>query len=288
MRAQRLVIVTRDDLEHRYVANVLCAALPIDGIVVTEPTSTLSHRAWRVASRATLASVPRRAYRRLVYDVRLRRSSFARILGGAMTAGFHRGDLVRRVRGVNSDETRRLLGELRPDFMLVYGTDIVADRILELAGKLALNMHTGISPYYRGADTWFWPLVNRELHMVGATVHECTRKVDGGPIFMTARARLEPTRNAYDLFAWSIVAGAEIYVEVVGECLGGRLRGRPQDLSLGREYRSAERTPAQDRLARRLIRAGFVDEYVRSSSREPELAERPLHSAGEGSGGAPS
>lgn len=264
MNEKRIVIVTRDDLEHYFVANVLCAAFPIDAIVVAEPSRTLSPTRRRYSPRLVTRSIVRRSYWRLVRDAEQRRSSFVRILGEHMTAGFQRADLVRRVAGVNSEESSRLVTELRPDLLLVYGTDIVADSILALASDLALNMHTGISPYYRGADTWFWPLVNRELELVGATVHECTSTVDGGPIFKTARATLEPSQNIYDLFAWSVVAGAEIYVEVVRECLAGSLQGQPQELSIGREYRSAERTPARDRAARRLIRSGLVDEHVRA------------------------
>ena len=264
MNEKRLVIVTRDDLEHYFVANVLCAAFPIDAIVVAEPSWTLRPRHRRYSPRLVARRIRRESYWRLVRDAERRRSSFVRILGEDLTAGFRRPDLVRSVAGVNSEESSRLVTELRPDLLLVYGTDIIADSILAIATDLALNMHTGISPYYRGADTWFWPLVNRELELVGATVHECTSTVDGGPIFKTAQATLEPSRNIYDLFAWSVVAGAGIYVEAVRECLAGNLRGEPQELSIGREYRSAERTPARDRTARRLIRSGLVDEYVRA------------------------
>jgi hypothetical protein len=261
---ERVVILTSRGLEHHYVANVLCAAFPIDAIVVSEPPRPPLHRLRGYGPRTLVRKTVRGIRQGSVRDAKERRLALVRVLGEELTAGFHAADLVRPVPGVNSEACSRLVAELRPDLLLVYGTAIVDGRILELARDRALNMHTGISPYYRGADTWFWPLVNRELHMVGATVHECTGVVDGGPIFKTARAPLAPTRNMYDLFAWSVAAGAEIYVDVVRDHLADRARAKPQDLSLGREYRSAERTPVWNRAARRLIRAGSVDRYVAS------------------------
>jgi methionyl-tRNA formyltransferase len=258
---KRLVILTRAALEHYYVANALCKAFSIDAILVAQ-----AHRAPRRPSRYEPSRIfwalAHRMYWQLVRDARRRRGAFVRILGAEETSGFHRADLVRPVEEVNSTDCARLLAGLQPDIVLVYGTAIVADPILRLADDLTLNMHTGLSPYYRGADTWLWPLVNGELGRVGATVHECTSTVDGGPIFATRQARLGPTRELYDLFAWSVAAGAEIYVEVVRRYLEGDARGVPQDLSLGREYRSAERTLTVDRLARRMIRAGAVDDFV--------------------------
>jgi hypothetical protein len=264
------VILTSRGLEHHYVANVLRSTFPLEAIVASEPprppsAGRLQQYGPRILARKTVRGI-RQEFGR---EAKERRSAFVHVLGEELTAGFHAPDLVCPVPSVNSEACGRLLAELRPDLLLVYGTAIVQGRILELARHRALNMHTGISPYYRGADTWFWPLVNRELHMVGATVHECTSIVDGGPIFQTARAALGPTRNMYDLFAWSVAAGARIYVDVVREHLAGRARGEPQDLSLGREYRSAERTPAWNRAARRLIRAGVVDEYAAAERQPP-------------------
>ena len=33
-----------------------------------------------------------------------------------------------------------------------------------------LNVHLGLSPYYRGSGTNVWPLINTEPDMVGATL----------------------------------------------------------------------------------------------------------------------
>jgi methionyl-tRNA formyltransferase len=155
-----------------------------------------------------------------------------------------------------------VLRRLRPDAILVYGTSVVAASVLSLARDLAFNMHTGISPFYRGAHCAFWPVVNRELHMLGATVHECTPTLDAGRIFGTSRADIQADDGLHEVFARCVAAGAELYVRVVDQYLNHGLNGRPQDLSLGREYLGAMRTFGPEWKARRLIRSGLVRRHV--------------------------
>src|SRR6185437_7797694 len=143
-----------------------------------------------------------------------------------------------------------------------YGTVLVSSRVLSLAKVIALNMHTGISPYYRGADCAFWPLYNGELEMVGATVHECTRDIDGGRIFGTAKAHLRPDDDVFSVFARSVMAGADLYVATVKELIAGKLDGVTQDLSLGREYKACDRNVAAERAVRNKIREGLIKNFV--------------------------
>lgn len=165
---------------------------------------------------------------------------------------FSRPDRLHHVHGINSPEGLQTVSSLQPDVLLVYGTVAVGSKIISLARILALNMHTGISPYYRGADCAFWPIYNRKLHMVGATVHECTKDVDGGKIFGTT------------VFARSVMAGADLYLRIVRELIAGRITGVAQDLSLGKEYRSLMRDVRAERHVHRAIKEGLIRQYIES------------------------
>jgi len=65
--------------------------------------------------------------------------------------------------------------------------------------------------------------------MVGATVHECTKDIDGGKIFGTTRAELSPDDDVFSVFARSVIAGADLYLRIVRELLAGRLTGVQQE-----------------------------------------------------------
>src|SRR5215218_5107704 len=111
--AKRLLILTGDGLEHHYVANVLSAALPITAIVVAqEPQRRNLPAGLRSRFFFVIPRIIRMFYWQAVRDAQQRRSSFVRILGEGLTADFQRGDLVRRVQGINSEQTRELLTKL--------------------------------------------------------------------------------------------------------------------------------------------------------------------------------
>jgi methionyl-tRNA formyltransferase len=115
-------------------------------------------------------------------------------------------------------------------------------------------MHTGISPYYRGAACAFWPIHEGEPEKVGATVHECTSAIDGGEIYMTAQAPLFRGDGVHAVFARAAKVGADCYARVVDDAIHDRLAGRSQDLSEGREFRGAMRSLVAEVLTRWRLR----------------------------------
>jgi len=255
----RVVILTADGVEHRYVVNRLCLGLKIDGIVVDERVRLPSlRRAFRGGAAGGISRLARELLRRAIRDAERREQALRRILGEELTRDFIEQDRLVRVQGVNSAEAIDAVADLRPDLLLVYGTSIVGDEMLEQARDVALNLHTGISPFYRGTDCEFWPVVNREPERIGATVHECTAAVDGGRIFATARADWRKEDGLHELFARAVAKGADLYLETVRLYLESDLTGIPQDLSAGREYRGHMRTLVPELKARMLLRRGLL------------------------------
>lgn len=241
--APRLVILTGNGPEHRYVANRLCGSLPIEAVIVDVSARAPSiRRAFRGGMHRGVARLALFAFRKAVRDTRARDRALRDVLGRDATARFLAEDRVTRVEGINSADARRAVTATRPDVLLVFGTAIVRDEVLALARRAAFNMHTGLSPRYRGTDCAFWPVVNGELDCIGATVHECTSAVDGGQMFARGRARCEPGDGVHEVFAHAVSRGADLYVDTVRRHVAGDLTGEPQDLSTGVEYRGYMRT----------------------------------------------
>ena len=125
---------------------------------------------------------------------------------------------------------------------------------MNLARDIALNMHTGLSPWYRGAACAFWPIVEGKPEMVGATVHECTSKVDGGRIFFRERAHLYRGDDLHAVFGRAVAVGAQGYADVISRVVNGDLEGEMQDLTVGKEYRGAMLGLQAELAARRSLR----------------------------------
>lgn len=93
---------------------------------------------------------------------------------------------------VNTSYLYEAVKDFGPDLMIVYGTSIIRKPLLDLLpyGKI-INLHLGISPYYRGSGTNFWPFVNRELQFVGSTLLNIDAGVDTGDIIAHVRPEFE-------------------------------------------------------------------------------------------------
>jgi len=82
----------------------------------------------------------------------------------------------------NNAECERLLEAEKPDIIVVYGTTILKPHIFTKPRLVTLNMHTGLSPHYRGDSTLFWPVFYDDPDHLGVTVHKLVADVDGGDI----------------------------------------------------------------------------------------------------------
>jgi methionyl-tRNA formyltransferase len=271
INAPRIVLITGDDLEHHFVANTLSASLNLAGIVVDhgKPQGKLD-RARKLWRRYTIGQMFGRAcllvLRTLWRDNSRRTEDVTKVFGPANCSQFSRLDLVSQVDGINTPAGIQLVTSLQPDILLIFGTGIVGKKILSLPSRIALNMHTGISPIYRGCDCTFWPVHNGELHMLGATVHECTALVDGGKIFSTAHAPVEAGDSLFSIFARCVKTGATLYAQTAQRFIGANPEGSVQDLSLGKEYMGFERGLRAEWTTRRNIKAGLIRRHAQSSA----------------------
>lgn len=237
------------DYQHRFLVARFLEAFPntVRGIVIADiPPKPLSKR---IAFRLRQGRFIERT-RRLIYDATHHTGSdkLGRLLDphGALEE-MPGGDLRRYVRSHNSDECAAIIEGFEPDVIAVYGTHLIRERISALAGKATLNLHTGLSPYYRGDSTLFWPVFYEDFNRIGVTVHRLEPAVDAGDIVSTGTIRLEPGDDEVDLFAKGVRLGADLYVDAVSDLLHDRIVYHEQDLSLGREFRFKQRTVAAEK-----------------------------------------
>ena len=151
---------------------------------------------------------------------------------------------------------------MQPDIIAVYGTAVIRAPVMTTARRAVLNMHTGISPRYRGADTVFWPLYNAEPQWIGTTVHQLDAGIDSGPVLATVRPAIDAADNEDTLFAKCVVVGADAYARLIAAVAAGSATPLLQDLTRGREYRFVDRTVAAERRVRRLLRDGLLRDFI--------------------------
>ena len=79
---------------------------------------------------------------------------------------------------------------LSSDIYIVFGSSYIkGDLVNFLIDKNAINIHAGVSPYYRGADCNFWALFDGNPHLVGSTIHYLSKGLDDGSILYHAMSK---------------------------------------------------------------------------------------------------
>ena len=76
---------------------------------------------------------------------------------------------------------------LKSDYYIIFGCSFIKGSLADfLLKKKAINIHMGISPYYRGADCNFWAVYDKNPSLVGATIQLLSKKLDDGLILYHA------------------------------------------------------------------------------------------------------
>ncbi|MCA9561315.1 MAG: hypothetical protein KC583_22350 [Myxococcales bacterium] len=216
---------------HAFVQRVH-ARHPIDLLVVEHPP--VAARVQRLAKEVTPARVYSAVRARVVNQLRASadRAAQARWFGN----DWHRfPPHVPRldVADVNDAEVVGRLRSLGPDVLLDHGTTILRAPVLESA-PTALNLHWGLSPYYRGTHCTDWALINWDPLNIGVTVHRLARAIDGGGVLGQARAEVRADDTVHSLNMQLTALGTDITVRALDVlAAGGELVYHQQTLSDG-------------------------------------------------------
>jgi methionyl-tRNA formyltransferase len=106
---------------------------------------------------------------------------------------------------LNSAETQCFLKDKNPDLLLSYGCHKLSTKTLECVSGEKWNFHGGLSPWYKGAVTHFWPSYMLEPQMTGMTVHHLTQNLDAGGIIHQCVAELIPKDTLHKLAARAVI-----------------------------------------------------------------------------------
>lgn len=163
---------------------------------------------------------------------------------------------------INAPSVLDWIQQQNPDLIVLYGTGLVKPPLLSFYDNRIINIHLGLSPYYRGAGTNFWPLVYREPEYVGATIHLAVERVDAGGILVQVRPPAEINDRAHELGTKTIIHGFEAMPQVLSLYLEGRLVPHRQDLSEGRVFKRKDFNAESVRTMWRHFDTGMMEEYL--------------------------
>ncbi|HEY7185540.1 MAG TPA: formyl transferase [Vicinamibacterales bacterium] len=267
----RAIVLTSTMRRHQFVANTLAARLDVAAVFQEEK----SFKPMRYARSADDEAVIERHFAArdaseeafFADHDRVHAPSFRLPPGGCNEPG-------------SVDAMRRI----EPHVVLVFGTGLLHQTLIDAFPGRILNIHLGLSPYYRGAGTNFWPLVNREPEYCGATIHFLDAGVDSGPVIAHVRPEMQADDGPHEIGNKTIVSAASALADAAMALDEGGVRSVTQTGD-GRLYKRADFSADAVKTLYANFADGMIAEYLSNRAvRDAALSLVSLEPRGNGVG----
>jgi len=83
---------------------------------------------------------------------------------------------------INDPACVEFLSKEKPDVIIVFGTGIIKNAIIEKCREGIINLHGGDPQFYRGLDSHLWAIYHKEFSMLKVCLHKVNNILDDGGI----------------------------------------------------------------------------------------------------------
>ena len=259
----RTVLLTSNSLRHQYIAAALAQATDLALVVTEEKSPQITDTSQYSAEDAAFLKAhfaKRTASEKEFFG------SYSQFPTGTPLLQLSHGK-------INTAEAFENISAVNPDLIVLFGTSIIKEPLLkELEGRI-INLHLGLSPYYRGSATNLYPYLFEEPECVGATIHLATAEVDKGNILHQLRPEMKETDSLHDIGNRTILLAGQTLPKVLEKYESGVLKPVSQK-SRGRLTRNKDITPYVLREIYRNFEQGMIKRYLRDKAKRN--ARKPI------------
>jgi len=176
---------------------------------------------------------------------------------------------------VNLDYVYQVIKKFKPDIMFIFGSYIIREPLLSLLppGHI-INLHLGISPYYRGSGTNFWPFVNNELEYVGSTILHLDAGIDTGDIICHIRPKIESGDNVHTVGCKVIKSSVDSLIQIMQMINEGKKLNRVKQWNVNeRYYKTSDFNEEVLLKYKNNLKNGLIEKYLSSSKKQIKLVD---------------
>ena len=148
------------------------------------------------------------------------------------------------------------------DLLICYGSSIIKSSLLNFYKGRFLNVHLGLSPYYRGSGTNIWPLINGDPSMVGATFMHMNEGIDTGEIIHQIRADIFLGDSPHNIGNRLIKKMTKVYSEIILKFL--KLKKVKQPVNKGLFYKQKDFDGEACRKLYDQFNHGMIEKFLNS------------------------
>ena len=179
----------------------------------------------------------------------------------------------------NLKSTFEIIKNFMPDLMLVFGSSILKEPLLSLVKPdRFINLHLGLSPYYRGSGTNFWPFVNKELQYVGSTILHIDEGIDTGDIIAHVRPKFQIGDDVHSVGCKVIKDSVSCILKIINLVKEGKEPQRVKQWKVENEryYRTVDFTEESLILYKKNLENQLIKNYLKRPKKSIRLIDLEL------------
>jgi hypothetical protein len=257
----KVIVLTSDNLRHNYISEMIAKSFNVIGLVIEEKSKLIGNN-------LPLDNLL------LNKHFENRRNSELDFFG-YNTKKINDCDCINISNGIiNSESIFNWLKFKNPDYLVLFGTSLIKSPIINYFENRIINIHLGLSPYYRGSGTNMWPLYYSEPECVGATIHLATKKVDAGGILFQLRPEIELNDNIH-------IIGNKV-IKLVGLKIGSIINAYhnelilpvPQNDNIGKVFYNKDFNEKILQVIYSNFESGMIEAYL--SNKNDRILNKPI------------
>lgn len=114
-----------------------------------------------------------------------------------------------------SESLERWMRDLNPDLICVYSmSELLRENIYRIPRYGTINLHPSLLPKYRGANPYFWILLNEEPES-GVTIHYIDKGEDTGDVLAQEAFTMSGEMTVSELHSISVTHGVQLMLRVI-------------------------------------------------------------------------
>ncbi len=260
----RVIVCCGDQPRHHFYTNVLAEQLNIVGVIHQQREARLEFPEIE-GSDSRL--------NRMHFDLRAQKEEQYFLPKGTRLRAPDAEVLEVTRQTLNAKASVELLRDLKPDVVVVYGTHLFGHKLIDASPEWLINLHGGLSPWYRGSATLFWPIYMMQPGFCGTTLHIIDRHIDSGDILQHSRPEIRADDTVHDIGCRAIVSAADDMIRLLKKLeKHGGLQRFPQKKA-GKVFYSGDFRPHHLRVINYLLEGGLLAEYLNDRERFDEGLE---------------
>jgi len=177
---------------------------------------------------------------------------------------------------LNYDYAVEVISGFDPNLTIVFGGSWIKDPLFSFLSKTwFINLHLGLSPYYKGAGTNFWPWVNEELEYLGATIHYVDEGIDSGDIISHVKTEILSHDDVHSVGCKIIEESVSVLNVIINRLKDNNPLPRIKQwkAEIARYYKKSDFSEVILEQYKQKLKNGLVNRYLERGHPPPKIIE---------------